>query len=103
MTTLDDVAKKKAVELVLVVPDGRLAQEQGLSLTGHHGLLKQLTRTVSHQHDRENQDHRRDDRDGQVDSDAILHIGVQGPWSRPGSATEPISTCLEVPSRLHTI
>ena len=50
MTTLDAVAKKKqaeqsaeqqaAVELV------RLAQEQGLSLTGPDGLLKQLTKTV---------------------------------------------------------
>ncbi|HEY2087182.1 MAG TPA: IS256 family transposase [Mycobacterium sp.] len=50
MTTLDDVAKKKqtqqsaeqqaAVELV------RLAQEQGLSLTGPDGLLKALTKTV---------------------------------------------------------
>ena len=50
MTTLDDVAKKKqadasaeaqaAAELV------RLAQEQGLSLTGPDGLLKQLTKTV---------------------------------------------------------
>ena len=49
-TTLDDVAKKKqagqsaeqqaAVELV------RLAKEQGLSLTGPDGLLKQLTKTV---------------------------------------------------------
>src|ERR1700727_824152 len=50
MTTLDGVTKKKraeqsaeaqaAVELV------RLAQEQGLSLTGPDGLLKQLTKTV---------------------------------------------------------
>src|SRR5271156_3172996 len=50
MTTLDAVAKKKqaeqsaeqqaAVELV------RLAQEQGLSLTGPDGLLKLLTKTV---------------------------------------------------------
>ena len=50
MTTLDGVAKKKqaeesaeqqaAAELV------RLAQEQGLSLTGPDGLLKQLTKTV---------------------------------------------------------
>src|SRR6476660_5848128 len=50
MTTLDDVAKKKpakksaeqqaAVELV------RRAQEQGFSLTGADGLLKQLTKTV---------------------------------------------------------
>jgi len=49
MTTLDGVRKKKqaesaeqqaAVELV------RLAQEQGLSLTGPEGLLKQLTKTV---------------------------------------------------------
>ena len=50
MTTLDGVTKKKqaeqsaeqqaAVELV------RLAQEQGLSLTGPDGLLKQLTKAV---------------------------------------------------------
>src|SRR6478736_2229191 len=50
MTTLDDVAKKKqasasaeaqaAAELV------RLAREQGLSLTGPDGLLKQLTKVV---------------------------------------------------------
>lgn len=50
MTTLNDVTNKKqaeqsaeqqaAVELV------RLAQEQGLSLTGPDGLLKQLTKTV---------------------------------------------------------
>ena len=49
-TTLDGVAKKRdaeqsaeqqaAVELV------RLAKEQGLSLTGPDGLLKQLTKTV---------------------------------------------------------
>jgi putative transposase len=49
--TLNDVTKKKepaessaeqqaATELV------RLAQEQGLSLTGPDGLLKQLTKTV---------------------------------------------------------
>jgi putative transposase len=48
--TLNDVAKKKdseqsaeqqaAAELV------RLAKEQGLSLTGPDGLLKQLTKTV---------------------------------------------------------
>ena len=50
MTTLDDVTKKKstppsaeeaaAAELV------RLAKEQGLSLTGPDGLLKQFTKTV---------------------------------------------------------
>jgi hypothetical protein len=50
MATLDDVVKKKqadqsaerkaAVELI------RLAQEQGLSLTGPDGLLEQLTKTV---------------------------------------------------------
>jgi putative transposase len=49
MTTLDDVKSKKsepsaeeaaAVELV------RLAREQGLSLTGPDGLLKQFTKTV---------------------------------------------------------
>jgi putative transposase len=49
-TTLEDVAKKKPAEqsaeqqaaLELV----RLAKEQGLSLTGPDGLLKQLTKTV---------------------------------------------------------
>lgn len=50
MTTLDGVARKKqadasaeaqaAAELV------RLAKEQGLSLTGPDGLLKQLTKAV---------------------------------------------------------
>jgi transposase-like protein len=50
IATLNDVAKKKdakqsaerqaAAELV------RLAREQGLSLTGPDGLLKQLTKTV---------------------------------------------------------
>jgi putative transposase len=50
MTTLDDVAKKRATELSAeqqaAVELVRLAQEQGLSLTGPDGLLKQLTKTV---------------------------------------------------------
>ena len=50
MTTLDDVAKKKAAEQSAeqqaAVELVRLAQEQGLSLTGPDGLLKQLTKTV---------------------------------------------------------
>jgi len=50
MTTLDDVAKKKATEQSAeqqaAVELVRLAQEQGLSLTGPDGLLKQLTKTV---------------------------------------------------------
>jgi putative transposase len=50
MTTLDDVAKKKQVEQSAeqqaAVELVRLAQEQGLSLTGPDGLLKQLTKTV---------------------------------------------------------
>jgi putative transposase len=50
MTTLDDVAKKKQVEQsaeqLAAVELVRLAQEQGLSLTGPDGLLKQLTKTV---------------------------------------------------------
>jgi transposase-like protein len=50
MTTLDDVAKKKQVEqsaeAKAAVELVRLAQEQGLSLTGPDGLLKQLTKTV---------------------------------------------------------
>jgi transposase-like protein len=50
MTTLDDVAKKKATEpsaeQQAAVELVRLAQEQGLSLTGPDGLLKQLTKAV---------------------------------------------------------
>lgn len=50
MTTLDGVAKKKAAvasaEQQAAVELVRLAQEQGLSLTGPDGLLKQLTKTV---------------------------------------------------------
>jgi putative transposase len=50
MTTLDDVAKKKQVEQSAeqqaAVELVRLAQEQGLSLTGPDGLLKQLTKMV---------------------------------------------------------
>lgn len=50
MTTLEDVAKKKAAEQSAeqkaAVELVRLAQEQGLSLTGPDGLLKQLTKTV---------------------------------------------------------
>src|SRR5882762_2510652 len=49
-TTLNDVAKKKAAEQSAeqraAVELVRLAQEQGLSLTGPDGLLKQLTKTV---------------------------------------------------------
>jgi transposase-like protein len=50
MTTLDGVTKKKQVEQSAeqqaAVELVRLAQEQGLSLTGPDGLLKQLTKTV---------------------------------------------------------
>ncbi|MEN4472727.1 IS256 family transposase [Mycolicibacterium cosmeticum] len=50
MTTLEDVAKKKAAEQSeeqkAAVELVRVAQEQGLSLTGPDGLLKQLTKTV---------------------------------------------------------
>lgn len=49
MTTLNDVTKKKAeqsAEQKAAVELVRLAQEQGLSLTGPDGLLKQLTTTV---------------------------------------------------------
>jgi putative transposase len=49
-TTLNDVAKKKAdeqsAEQQAAVELVRLAKEQGLSLTGPDGLLKQLTKTV---------------------------------------------------------
>src|SRR5580704_17297075 len=48
--TLDDVAKKKAgeqsAEQQAAIELVRLAKEQGLSLTGPDGLLKQLTKTV---------------------------------------------------------
>ena len=49
MTTLNDVTKKKAeqsAEQKAAVELVRLAQEQGLSLTGPDGLLKQLAKTV---------------------------------------------------------
>src|SRR6059058_2892619 len=48
-TTLNDVAKKKAeqsAEQQAAVELVRLAKEQGLSLTGPDGLLKQLTKMV---------------------------------------------------------
>ena len=48
--TLDDVTKKKPVEQSAEQQAAaelvRLAKEQGLSLTGPDGLLKQLTKTV---------------------------------------------------------
>jgi putative transposase len=48
--TLNDVAKKKSGELSAEAQAAaelvRLAREQGLSLTGPDGLLKQLTKTV---------------------------------------------------------
>jgi transposase-like protein len=49
MTTLDDVAKKKAdasAEAQAAAELVRLAQEQGMSLTGPDGLLKHLTKAV---------------------------------------------------------
>ncbi len=46
MTTLDDVTKKKAEQSTEQQAAVGLAQEQGLSLTGPDGLLKQLTKTV---------------------------------------------------------
>src|SRR6187551_3725543 len=50
MTTLDDVTKKRSAELSAEQRAAaelvRLAKEQGLSLTGPDGLLKQLTKTV---------------------------------------------------------
>jgi hypothetical protein len=46
MTTPEDMAKKKSAEQKAAVELVRLAQEQGLSLTGPDGLLKQLTKTV---------------------------------------------------------
>ncbi|NKY61070.1 IS256 family transposase [Nocardia flavorosea] len=49
MTTLDAVAKKKAeasAEQLAAVELVRMAKEQGLSLTGPDGLLKQFTKTV---------------------------------------------------------
>jgi transposase-like protein len=49
-TTLNGVAKKKAdeqsAEQQAAVELVRMAKEQGLSLTGPDGLLKQLTKTV---------------------------------------------------------
>lgn len=53
MTTLEDVAKKAAeqsAEQQAAVEFVRLAQEQGLSLTGPDGLLKQPTKTILEPH-----------------------------------------------------
>ena len=48
--TIDDVAKKKPTEVTAeqqaAIELVRLAKEQGLSLTGPDGLLKQLTKSV---------------------------------------------------------
>ena len=75
MTTLDGVAKKTqaepsaeqkaAAELV------RLAQEQGLSLTGPDGLLRQLTKTVLQT---------------ALDEEMTEHLGYESRsgWSGPG-------------------
>ena len=49
MTTLEDVTKKRAepsAEAAAAAELVRLAKEQGLSLTGPDGLLKQFTKTV---------------------------------------------------------
>ena len=49
MTTLEDVMKKRAepsAEAAAAAELVRLAKEQGLSLTGPDGLLKQFTKTV---------------------------------------------------------
>ncbi len=49
MTTLDAVARKKAqasAEELAAAELVRMAKEQGLSLTGPNGLLKQFTKTV---------------------------------------------------------
>lgn len=48
MTTLDAVAKKAkaSAEQLAAVELGRMAKEQGLSLTGPDGLLQQFTRTI---------------------------------------------------------
>jgi len=44
--TLNDVAKKKDAEQSAAIELVRMAREQGLSLIGPDGLLKQLTKTV---------------------------------------------------------
>jgi putative transposase len=48
--TLDDVAKRKqaeaSAEQLAAIELVRMAKEQGLSLTGPDGLLKQFTKTV---------------------------------------------------------
>ncbi len=50
MTTLEEVTKKKteppSAEAAAAAELVRLAKEQGLSLTGPDGLLKQFTKTV---------------------------------------------------------
>ena len=107
MTTLEDVTKKRAgppseegaaaAELV------RLAKEQGLSLTGPDGLLKQFTKTVLEaalneemtEHlghdknqappDRESTNIRNGTRPKTVLTDASGHVPIEVPRNREGT------------------
>jgi putative transposase len=75
--TLEDVAKKKQAELSAearaAVELVRAAKEQGLSLTGPDGLLKQLTKTVL---------------ETALDEEMTEHLGYEKhDWPVPGAAT----------------
>src|SRR3954468_17456855 len=78
MTTLDDVTKKKAeqsAEQQAAVELVRLAQEQGLSLTGPDGLLKQLTKTVL---------------EAALNAEMTEHLGHEKHQAEPGRASSNV-------------
>jgi putative transposase len=106
MTTLDDVKSKKSgpsAEEVAARELVRLAREQGLSLTGPDGLLKQFTKTVLETalnehlgHDknraepeRESSNVRNGTRPKTVLTEATGHVQIEVPRDRDGTF-EPV-------------
>ncbi|MET3953220.1 transposase-like protein [Rhodococcus sp. OAS809] len=102
MTTLEDVTKKRAepsAEAAAAAELVRLAKEQGLSLTGPDGLLKQFTKTVLetalNEHlghdknqalpDRESTNIRNGTRSKTVLTEATGHVPIEVPRDREGT------------------
>ena len=106
MTTLEDVTKKRAepsAEAAAAAELVRLAKEQGLSLTGPDGLLKQFTKTVLEtalneemtEHlghdknqappDRESTNIRNGTRSKTVLTEATGHVPIEVPRDREGT------------------
>ena len=106
MTTLEDVTKKRAepsAEAAAAAELVRLAKEQGLSLTGPDGLLKQFTKTVLEtalneemtehlghdknqaQPDRDSTNIRNGTRSKTVLTEASGHVPIEVPRDREGT------------------